>query len=626
MALFLTWESGHVPEEGYVVTSSLSALTLSYRKEPAGHLYHLFALKQTGLHEESEEEDTAADDEAGAKSRSSSVNDFSSLDEEAMSGTKWKGKGKKKGKKKGHGDLYALLGLQNERWMATPDQIRLAYRKSALLHHPDKQGIPSGDEVGKQEAEDKFKAIQEAYETLFDPAKRREFDSLDEFDDSLPGEVESAEAFYTVYGQAFSRNSRWAVHQPAPTLGDDTSSYEEVDKFYDFWYGFKSWREFPHPDEEDIEQAEGREHKRWIERINAKLREKGTKAEARRIRELVESAARQDPRLARRKEEERARREAKRAARDADRLAAEAAAEEARAAAEAAAAAAAAEAAEVRKLRQAEKKATQKERAALRRAWAAQTDLHAAVDEEGVEQLCAGLALAQLRDLNAELSRAGAGLEERLAALDARLATVQTDAQREEAARGAAARAAAAARDIEARREAEGRARALAAWSDDEVRLLQKALDKWPAGTAKRWEVVQGYVRTRTTDEILDMVKHGLKAHAARAVPQTYEVAAKRQGNTVIRSEATERHTSFTDVDVPAVNGSKPATASPEAAAPVQWTEAQELALIKALKVVRKEVPDRWEVVSSLVPGRTKADCFTRFKQMKAAHKAKTGK
>lgn len=29
----------------------------------------------------------------------------------------------------------------------------------------------------------------------------------------------------------------------------------QVDAFYNFWYSFKSWREFPHPDEEDIEQA-----------------------------------------------------------------------------------------------------------------------------------------------------------------------------------------------------------------------------------------------------------------------------------------------------------------------------------------------------------------------------------
>jgi DnaJ family protein C protein 2 len=28
-----------------------------------------------------------------------------------------------------------------------------------------------------------------------------------------------------------------------------------VDAFYNFWFSFKSWREFPHPDEEDIEQV-----------------------------------------------------------------------------------------------------------------------------------------------------------------------------------------------------------------------------------------------------------------------------------------------------------------------------------------------------------------------------------
>ena len=30
-----------------------------------------------------------------------------------------------------------------------------------------------------------------------------------------------------------------------------------VDAFYTFWFSFKSWREFPHPDEEDIEQVGG---------------------------------------------------------------------------------------------------------------------------------------------------------------------------------------------------------------------------------------------------------------------------------------------------------------------------------------------------------------------------------
>lgn len=65
-----------------------------------------------------------------------------------------------------------------------------------------------------------------------------------------------------VFGPAFRRNSRWSVHTPVPTVGDEQTSWEEVDSFYDFWFQFKSWREFPHPDEEDLEQAECREEKR----------------------------------------------------------------------------------------------------------------------------------------------------------------------------------------------------------------------------------------------------------------------------------------------------------------------------------------------------------------------------
>lgn len=65
-----------------------------------------------------------------------------------------------------------------------------------------------------------------------------------------------------VFGPAFKRNSRWSLTQPVPDVGDEETPYNVVDKFYDFWFSFKSWREFPHDDEEDIEQAESREEKR----------------------------------------------------------------------------------------------------------------------------------------------------------------------------------------------------------------------------------------------------------------------------------------------------------------------------------------------------------------------------
>lgn len=48
-------------------------------------------------------------------------------------------------------------------------------------------------------------------------------------------------------------------------------------------------------------------------------------------------------------------------------------------------------------------------------------------------------------------------------------------------------------------------------------------------GTAKRWEAVAGYVRTRTVDEVLDMVKHGLRAGKFAPRQDSFAVAKKRQ-------------------------------------------------------------------------------------------------
>ena len=102
--------------------------------------------------------------------------------------------------------------------------------------------------------------------------------------------------------------------QQVPSLGDDNTPLEEVDKFYDFWNSFKSWREFPDANEYDLDEAESREHKRWMERQNAKLSEKARKEESVRIRTIVENAYKRDPRILKRREDEKAEKKRKKEA------------------------------------------------------------------------------------------------------------------------------------------------------------------------------------------------------------------------------------------------------------------------------------------------------------------------
>ena len=65
-------------------------------------------------------------------------------------------------------DYYSSLGVAKT---ASQKEIKAAYRKLARKHHPD---VNQGD----ASAEGRFKEINEAYEVLGDPAKRRKYDEL----------------------------------------------------------------------------------------------------------------------------------------------------------------------------------------------------------------------------------------------------------------------------------------------------------------------------------------------------------------------------------------------------------------------------------------------------------------
>ncbi len=64
-------------------------------------------------------------------------------------------------------DPYTVLGVDRK---APAEDVKKAYRKLVREHHPDRN---PGDEA----AEERFKEIQQAYDVLSDPEKRREFDS-----------------------------------------------------------------------------------------------------------------------------------------------------------------------------------------------------------------------------------------------------------------------------------------------------------------------------------------------------------------------------------------------------------------------------------------------------------------
>ena len=127
-------------------------------------------------------------------------------------------------------DYYEVLGVSRS---ATDQELKAAYRKQALQHHPDRN-------PGDVEAEERFKACSEAYQVLSDPQKRAAYDRYGHaglggaggFDGNPFGTQDIGDIFGDLFGEMFNMGggSRRAsrVQKGRDVRHDLTMEFEEA--------------------------------------------------------------------------------------------------------------------------------------------------------------------------------------------------------------------------------------------------------------------------------------------------------------------------------------------------------------------------------------------------------------
>ena len=144
--------------------------------------------------------------------------------------------------------------------------------------------------------------IQRANEILTDPVRRRQFDSVDEEADVPAPEksdIKKPSHFYKKWGAFFDSEGRFSTVQPVPKFGDENTSKEDLDEFYDFFTNFReySWRTFEYLDEDVPDDNADRDHKRHIEKKNRNARTKRKNADIVRLSQTVDRALASDERI-----------------------------------------------------------------------------------------------------------------------------------------------------------------------------------------------------------------------------------------------------------------------------------------------------------------------------------------
>lgn len=463
------------------------------------------------------------------------------------------------------------------------------------------------------------------------------------------------------------------------TIGDENADRGHVEKFYNFWYSFESWREYSYLDEEDKDKGQDRDERRWIDKQNKAVRIKRKKEEMSRIRALVDLAYNNDPRIVRIKNEEKEKKQAAKRARmsavQAQRAEEERVLKEAQLAKEKAEQAEQKRIEQIRLEKEQQKRALKKERKILRdlakeNNYYSTSDKEKIKNMEGVEKICEMLKHLELQSFNKDLATGGRNsfvkmlkqTEDKLE--EERLAVFGVNKTVAAAQQAQQAKQASAVKSVDKN----------AMWCPENMQVLIKAVNLFPAGTVQRWEVIANYLNQHCTNlsnrkfaarDVLnkakdlqssDFAKNDLKAQANENAFESFEKtkkelkivdnaeismidendtasnkkAKKPQINGTISkdTEKTNGHATAAEKNdkAKASNGpvapaaATPAPAPSAAAAatttPSTWSKDEQALLEQAMKTYPVSTPDRWDRIAECIPNRSKKDCLRRVKEL----------
>ena len=493
-------------------------------------------------------------------------------------------------------NYYQILGLANLNLKSKSEDFRKAYKKLAKLFHPDKNQDNSNsldlnneenkNNINETEKKDlteqekkqkeinlKWLKIKEAYDTLIDPEKRKKYDSTIEFDDSIPeNKFYDEKDFFRTFGPVFLKNSIWSKKKPVPKIGDIKTPIEKVKKFYRFWRNFESWRDFSVEGEFNIEDADSRYEKRQMLKENKKMKASLIRKEKIRIDELTSIAYKCDPRI--KIEEENLRK-----MREKEKL-------------------------EIKMKKQKEKEEEEKKRKEFQEKYENEkkiekekkiqekknlienyfnfaVDLNIKLDDEDKFQLNLNSNLDNLKTLINKINNIENQKDKKNEFINLSKNFF--------------------AMKIKSEIQENNNNNNNNIWTKEEMFLLQKGVKKFPAGTKNRWEKIKEIVKTKSTDEIINMT-HYLLLNPSIKIEGDINLK-----DLIQKKESNNNNNNNNNTEEKKENKNKNSNNN--------WTAEEQKKLEECLKKYPNSLPakERWTKISKEV-GKTMKQCVDRYK------------